>query len=501
MKKIIYFVICSFIFYSCEQELEITSPSTLTFQGFWDTEDGAKAAHTGLYSNFRSNAGNFWVMGEVRSDMYGGDTFESPANVGMIESNISSTIVPFNNWAGLYTSIHRLNDFIANVPNITFNDPDEQSHMLGQAYGLRAFYYYTLLKTWGDVPISTEPQTNIDPANISRARSPKSDVMALIKDDLATSLDYFGTDGSYWNNKRIFWSKAATLALKGDVYIWSGNVLGGGDSDFTEAKNALEQIETLNVALESTFADVFAYSNQENNEFIFSFDYEQDEASNFYSSLTGRGTEVQPKFDQNGNSMIDFTVNGANRYGPSEKILLALDDPLDSRSTETFIKLYQDDNGGAGYPNYNSDTYVGALTKKFIGTVTAGARITTNDVPLYRYADVLLLIAEAKNLLGEDPSSEINAVRARAYGTNYDVALHSYVNASQAENTDAILEERFKELATEGKRWWDLRRAGDTYVFDNNDYISASESHLLELPISIDMIGRNPLLVQTQGYE
>ncbi|WP_228238266.1 RagB/SusD family nutrient uptake outer membrane protein [Allomuricauda sp. M10] len=500
MKKILYFIICSFVLCSCEKELDITSPSTLTFQGFWDSEDGARAAHAGLYANFRSNAGNFWIMGEVRSDMFGGNTFETPSNVGYIESNISSSVVPFDNWAGLYTYIHRLNDFIANVPNVEFNNPDEQSHMMGQAYGMRAFYYYALLRTWGKVPISTEPQVNIDPANVSKARSPKSEVMQLIKDDLATSLDYFGSDGSYWNNKRIYWSKAATLALKGDVYIWSGNILGGGNADFQEAKNALEQIAALNVALESDFAAVWDYANQENNEFIFSFDYEQDEAYNFYSALTGRGTEIQPQFDQYGNSMGDFTVNGNNRYGPSEKILLALDDPLDSRSTETFIKLYKDDNGGAGYPTYDSDAYAGAMTKKFIGTVVSGSRITTNDVPLYRYADVLLLIAEAKNLLGEDPSTEINAVRARAYGSNYNVTIHGYTNGSQSENTDAILEERFKEFATEGKRWWDLRRAGDTYVFDNNDYISPSESYLLQLPISIDMIGRNPLLEQTEGY-
>jgi len=500
MKKIIYFIVCSFLLYSCEQELELTSPSTLTFQGFWDTEDGAKGGQAGLYTNFRSSASIFWVFGEVRSDIYGGATFESPADTRMIESTISSTSVPYGNWAGFYTRIHRINDFILNVPNIEFSNPDEKSHLMGQAYGLRAFYYYTMLKTWGDVPIITEPKFNIDPSDINRARSPKSEVMNLIKADIQASLTSFGADGSYWNNKRIYWSKAATLALKGDAYIWSGNILGGGTADFTEAKTALQQISGLGVSLESTFPEIWSFSNQNNDEFIFSFSYEQDQATNIYRSLTGRGTEVQPKFDQSGNSMSDFTTNGANRYGPSEKILLLLDDPLDSRSTATFIKLYQDDNGGAGYPNYDATAYVGAMTNKFLGTVTGGARISTNNVPLYRYADVLLLIAEVKNLLGEDPSTEINTIRQRAYGTNYNAALHAYTNGTKVANTEAILEERFKELATEGKRWWDLRRAGDTYVYDNIQYISSSDSHLLQLPISIDMIGRNPLLVQTTGY-
>jgi hypothetical protein len=123
-----------------------------------------------------------------------------------------------------------------------------------------------------------------------------------------------------------------------------------------------------------------------------------------------------------------------------------------------------------------------------------------NDVPVYRYADVLLLLAEAKTRLGEDPSEEINAVRMRAYGDNYDADDMSYSNGSEDENIEAILQERYKEFLLEGKRWWDLRRAGDQYVFDNVEFLEPGEEYLLKLPITLDMIGRNPLLEQTQGY-
>src|SRR5690606_32640355 len=119
-----------------------------------------------------------------------------------------------------------------------------------QAYGLRAFYYYTLLKTWGAVPIILEPFEEIDPAGLSKARSPQADVMAQVKSDLAASLSAFGSDDSFWEGKKIFWSKAATLTLKGDVYIWSGNLLGGGTADFTEAKTALQQIPSFGISLE-----------------------------------------------------------------------------------------------------------------------------------------------------------------------------------------------------------------------------------------------------------
>lgn len=127
-------------------------------------------------------------------------------------------------------------------------------------------------------------------------------------------------------------------------------------------------------------------------------------------------------------------------------------------------------------------------------------RIADNDIPVYRYADVLLLLAQAKNLLNENPSTEINLIRERAYGSNYDASIHGYINSSKAQNANAILDERYKEFIAEGKRWWDLRRAGDQYVFDNNQYLDQSQQYMLVLPITLDMIGRNPMLEQTKGY-
>ena len=68
------------------------------------------------------------------------------------------------------------------------------------------------------------------------------------------------------------------------------------------------------------------------------------------------------------------------------------------------------------------------------------------------------------------------------------------------DNTNAILNERYKEFIGEGKRWWDLRRAGDSYVIDNVPFLTSGEEFQLLLPITQDMIGRNPLLKQTSGY-
>jgi hypothetical protein len=497
MKIYIYILLVAVFFSSCESELELTNLSEISASGYWSTENNARAAHSGLYGNLRLSYNNLFLLGEMRSDIWGGKTYETASDINLVESNITVTTAPFGGWAGLYANIHRVNDFLKNVPNVTFTNVADRNHLIGQAYGLRALYYYTLLKTWGDVPLSLDPVTNIDPSALGKARSSQAEVMTQIKADIAASLSAFGSNNSFYQGTRVYWSKAATLALKGDVYIWSGNLMGGGTADFNEAKAALQQIASFGVILEPSISNLWGVPNENNKEFIFALQYKANEASNIYNSFTGRSTEINPQFDEKGNSMATFLIGGANRYGQSEKTILLLDDNNDSRKSATFIRLYKDN---LTYPTYNASKYFGSVFNKFLGKVAGTERIFENDVPIYRYADVVLLLAEVKNLLGEDPSGEINQIRQRAYGANYVAATHAYVNGSKLANANAILDERYKEFIGEGKRWWDLRRAGNNFVFSNVSFLTPGNAYKLVLPITNDMIGRNPLLVQTTGY-
>jgi hypothetical protein len=492
MKKyIILFMAIAFLG-SCD--LDMQPESELTYNGFWDTEEAARAAHTGIYASFRNYQNTFWQMGELRSDIWGGNTIESPSGIELIENNISSSVVHFNNWANFYGLLHYINDFLMNAPEVTFANEEDKNQMLGQVYGLRAQVYFTMVKAWGDVPINTEPLLEVNLEELKKPRAPKSEVMQQVKDDIAKSLEYFGNDNSLWSGKSIYWSKAATLALKGDVYLWSGKVLGGGNADFTEAKVALGQISGFDLV---DFDKLWGQGNENNGEFIFAFDYQQDQAGNTSYLFTGRAVDLVSLFDDEGNSMADFVVNGASRFGPSDKMLTKLDDLNDQRR-DNFIRMY--DNGD-GYIPYQpaSGNYKGAILTKFLGIIgDDGLRKNFNNIPLYRYADVLLMLAEAKNHLDEDPSAEINAVRERAYGDNF--AGNEYTNSSKEENTNAILEERLKEFVGEGKRWWDLVRAGDGIVFDEIETLSADEAYKIYYSISQDMIANDSELVQTEGY-
>ncbi len=495
MKKYILILFCTTLFFS-SCNLDLKPESELTYNGFWDTEEAAKAAQIGIYSKYRDYNSTLWQMGEVRSDIWGGITIETPSSEDLIKNNISSTVVHFSNWANFYGLLHYVNDFLKNAPNVTFKSETEKNHMLGQVYGIRAQIYYTLVKAYGDVPINTDPLLEVDLLKLKKKRSPKAEVMALIKSDIAKSLEYFGTNNTLWVNKKIYWSKAATLALKGDVYLWSGKVLGGGNADFTEAKNALNSITGFELV---SYDKLWGQANENNNEFIFAFDYQLDQASNFYgANTTGRAVDIRQYWNEKGEKMDKFVVNGANRYGPSDKTLTLLDDPKDARYG-TFIRIYND---GVAHPVYtpNDKTYLSSILVKFLGDVAAdGIRKDFNNIPLYRYADVLLMLAEAKNQLGEDPSNEINLVRKRAYGANYSPA-YTYTNSSKTANAKAILDERYKEFIGEGKRWWDLVRAGDNFVFNEVTKLSASEAYKIYYSISSTMIANDPELTQTTGY-
>ncbi|HOM41037.1 MAG TPA: RagB/SusD family nutrient uptake outer membrane protein [Bacteroidales bacterium] len=494
-KLICLLIIVVTVLTSCEKILELKPESSLGYGSFWNSEDGAKAAQVALHANLRNYYSNLWYLGEIRSDIWGGNTIETCFDLEVIQQDISTTKVPSfaQNWAGFYTYLHLVNDIIKNVPDVPFTNEKNKNYLLGQAYGIRAFIYYTMLRTWGDVPIVLEPTTKIDFDNLYIPRSPVSEVMKQIKGDIEKSLEYFGDDNTFLNNKRIYWSKAATLTLKGDVYIWSGTHMNGGNEDYITATQSLQSVinQTSTFQLLPKFADVFSYTNKNNKEIIFALSYEIDQASNIFGNFTARKNDILNLYTRDGGTTTNIVVNGGNRNGPSTELLTKWNDFDDTRNDATFIRLYKNPNG---------TNYVASLLRKFWGTVNLGSQVMADDVPIYRFADVILLMAEAKNLLGEDPSYYINLIRQRAYGNKFPG--HEYVNGTKEQNIAVILDERLYEFIAEGKRWWDLRRAGDNWVFANNKYLNpATDAYKLLYPLTRDMLGRNPLLTQTPGYE
>ena len=487
--------------FSCQQQLSEVVPQTSLNQSLVLSDaNAAQTIYTGVYSSLRTYQSTLFQLGEMRADIWADGLYtesEDGALKQLWSQNISATNVPFTNWAGLYTLVDRINTVIKLFPGSPL-DSNTRNRYLAEMYGLRAYVYYTLLKTWGGVPITTEPVLSVDNlSDLYRERSTPEAVMQLIKSDIEQSLTRFAGDNSF-TAKRVYWNRAATLTLKGDVFIWSGTHMGGSSADFTIARTALEEVKTLStLGLQTTYADVFDATKETNNkEIIYALSFEKNELTmsaytSFQVNTTQAGTLV---LDPTPGPAVTVSsaypyVAGASRVGLSQAMINRLSDTKDSRIRPSFRVMYRNT---AGNPT------AGVLLTKFIGRVDAGTQLYDNDFPIYRYADVLLLLAEAKAKAGVDPSAEINAIRARAYGMGYI----PYVNGSLDANLNAILEEYLREFIGEGKRWWALRRAGNSYVFNaiNPAYLPASQAFKLLLPISIAMLNTDPKLMQTPGY-
>ena len=180
-------------------------------------------------------------------------------------------------------------------------------------------------------------------------------------------------------------------------------------------------------------------------------------------------------------------------------------DAEDSRRATTFLSFYSDAAKTKGK---------GLSLKKYLGFInSSNNRVYSSDVPVYRYADLVLMYAEIINKQGGDPSSYINQIRKRAYGDNYVEATHRYTHMNFADTELAILKERDKEFICEGKRWFDVVRmqdaSGKSLVFSavanypptTPILNEATEAHKLLWPIDSEVLNRDPLVEQTPGYK
>src|SRR5574338_69677 len=509
MKFIKYFLYSQLIvagaatLFSCKKQLEDVVPQdAISTQLALTDANATQTLYIGVYARLRAYNATLFNLGEMRSDIWADGVFTEsadPTSQQLYTHNISALNVPYSNWAGLYNLIYNINNVIDVLPKSPVTDPNK-SKWLAEMYGIRAYVYYTMLKTWGGAPLTTTPVGTINnPAETYKRRSSPDSVMLQIKSDIEQSLQLFGGNNAFPTGNRVFWNRIATLTLKGDVYLWSGANMSGGNADFTVAKTALQEVKNLQGAtlnLDANYADIFSPGKKANNpEIIFALSYESGQATQgTFNIFTVNGVQASSySFSPTGTPTVNTVypyVNGFNRVGMSAAMISRLTSgPADQRISNSFQVMYS---AAPPYP------LRGVFLTKWVGSVSGTSQVYNNDFPIYRYADVLLMLAEAKAQLGEDPTAEIMQIRTRAYGA----AAPVFTNGSVTDNMNAILEESLREFIGEGKRWWALRRAGDAYVYANIKpvYLSPTTTAKLLLPISMSMIANDPLLQQTPGY-
>jgi hypothetical protein len=487
----IYSIVCAgliTLFSSCSKQLDVEPMSLITVASFWKTESDAEGGVAGMYVQLRTQMQlNVFIFGEGRSETLEWGKLQGTLDYDRYYLNLLTPGTAGPGWGGVYAAINAANLVLKYVPQIKYRSEVTRNDALAQAHVMRAYCYFVMARTWGDLPLRTEPIESNDPGVILKERAPVAEVFQLIKEDLNAAVGLFSSMA--FVTGRNTWTKASAYSMLADVHLWTGKRMGGGQADFTAALNACIEAEKADVSLLPAYANVFSYTNKGNKEIIMATRFQQLESANtYFENMYIAAGLIPATVDQATKDKIS-TPGGLTVWTASE-VLRNQFTQDDSRRAASFLEIFTPSAGGP--------VYYATIIMKGKGMVENGVRNFKDDIIIYRYADLLLMKAEAKNALGQDPSAEINKVRQRAYGAQY--ASHVFVNGSQVTNDAAILKERLFELAFEGKRWWDLVRFNKAFELVPSLQSRAGQDYLLLFPIANSLLGLESKVKQNPGY-
>jgi starch-binding outer membrane protein, SusD/RagB family len=485
MKKTAFFlIIAGAAFFSCNKLVEDPSSIIVSSQ-FYKTQADAVAAVNAVYSTLNTDAANdFPIYGRNLNLLTGNgsdDQIFSPSNTNPdVRALGTTTYVPANdrirkNWQQHYFGISRANIAIDNIPAVPM-DTAIQNRLIREAKFIRALLYFNIVRLWGDAPLILHDPTTIDVSALKVPRSPKDSVYAQIIRDLT---DATGLPKSYTGADRGRATSGAAHALLAKVFLTR--------KEWT--KSLAELSEVINGGygydLFPNYYDAFQKATKNGIEHIFSVQYESN---------------LGAKNSQQYLSSVAFNSFNPAVYpgdGPSDSTLYLLFDPADTRRAVTFFtSLYNPATGQTihyGEARFNKfmDYSINPLTNQTVSGM---------NYPVLRYADVLLMDAEALNELnGPTPEAyaAINKVRSRAKIGNLTEGL------SQADFRDSVFLERRKEFIQEGNRWFDLSRRGGSYLYDAlKKFPAKTGAALKDTLYPIPQVERdlNPLLTQNPGW-
>lgn len=494
---------------SCSEDLlDVENPNTLTDTQFWKTASDANAGVNAIYAMFYKPGGwNRWLY--FRYDLTSDEGFsQSPwielgdwtrfqyVNYNFDEGNNSS-------WQDHYKAIYRCNQVIAYVPPIEM-DETEKAQVLGQAKFLRAFYYFNLAILWENVPIVTEPS---EPDDLPE-QSTLSQVFAFVEADLLEASAALPGEWDDTNKGRA--TKGAAQALLGKLYMQQ--------REWQKALDAFDYLVNGAGAgyydLVATYRDNFTHTNENNKESVFEIQFSE-------ANLGGDGDDPNSSM---GNSRAQFFAPGGIGWSDGEartwlidafKEEPDLDDNLDERLRYTLF--YSDLQADFGDLVYGRTWAAGgwATNRAWFRKYQRDYFRTTEDYysqvnqRVIRFADILLLYAEALNELSQtgDAYEYVNRVRARA---NMAALEDAYPGIGT--DIDAFRErlkiERVLELCGESVRWMDLKRWGDLETQAGVDEVASRDPDFnnfvvgkhIRLPIPQIEVENNTNLDQNDKY-
>jgi len=475
---------------SCKKNFIELSPKTyISEDQFFQTASDYNQAVVAAYSPLQGLYGDAYVMGEMRSDNatyfnspgLSGGQFTDKYNIsGFNDASVNGD--NSNKYVSCYNGIARTNAILDRVDNANI-DAATKSNVKGQAQFLRAFYYFELVQYYGGVPLHLKEVTSVAQAGLARSSADQVYTQIIADATSAASLlpQTQTTPGMV--------TKGSAETLLGYVYMTQ--------KDYPDAETALTKVTTLGYSLMPSYAAIFNPANKNNAESIFEVQYlagPQGLSSSFAFQFAPNINQIVNILGVSGNNQ---TTGGWDKPTPD---LIASYEPGDKREAATIAFTYVDGSG---------KTDSGAYVIKYTHPPYANFGNCGDDWMVYRYGDVLLLLAECLNDEGKssDAIPYLNQVRARA-------GLPATTASSQTDLTTAIAHERRVELAFENHRWLDLVRTGqaisvmtafgakikqqEPYI-QANAYTSITTDKLI-FPIPQSELDINPLLKQNPGY-
>ena len=389
---------------------------------------------------------------------------ESAADVLSLQQIDDFTYYPVNStladlWQVSYEGINRANYLHQykekNLAGQTVNFAGKEA-LYGEVYFLRAYFYFTLVKMFGDVPLFTDRRLTLSDSRKLK-RADKTEVYKQIEQDLTAAIAVLPAVQS--EKGRV--TKYAAQALLGKVYLYQNK--------YTEAASMLENVITSNAfTLVSDFGAIFLQSGENGPESVFEIQYSNGQGTYDWNHVTrGQGNFAVQQCGirgLNGAGSMPYAPGWSTNL-PTQNLTNAFE-AGDQRKAVTIldIEAYK-----AANPSFNITYQVapyrntGLYNQKYLphkGETSGQVELNyLNNYRTIRYADVLLMAAEANNkaTTTNDVKARtyLNLVRRRAFGDQ----LHD-ITAGSSALYDAILNERRLELAMEGERFFDLVRTG-----------------------------------------
>jgi len=482
-------------FTSCKKYLDKAPLDSINTSNFWKTKDDAINAINGAYQplqwpklyNLRLWTTDIWAGNSIVGAGGGTDGIETQDISNFVTATDNAAALDI--WRGPAPGILRCNLVVENVPGMNI-DQALKNRILGEARFLRAHYYFILVRLFGDVPLLTKPQYAGD--DLQPSRTPKAQVYDQIVQDFTEAINLLPRKQELASADIGRATKGAAMGMLAKVYLTLGN--------YQKVADLCQQLSTMGYSLNTDYSDNFNPLTKNSPESLFEVQFIGKTSYSFWANenqASWVSTFTGPR-----NS--DFVGGGYGWDQPTQEFVTSYE-AGDKRKDKTILYQGGPQFDGKDYKSSYSNT--GYNVRKFLVPKSISPDYDTNpaNFPVLRYADVLLMWAEALNELGktseaQTPSTNANAtinkVRARA-------GLPDLTGLSQSTLRDKILHERRMELAFEGHWWFDITRINNgQYALDflhSIGKVNATSKHLL-LPIPIKEIQANPNLSQNPGY-